>query len=37
MNKIIMLGDSLIDWNYNSPYENYGKNGYRSFLVIRGK
>ena len=28
MNKIIMLGDSLIDWNYNSPYENYGKNGY---------
>lgn len=30
MNKIIMLGDSLIDWNYNSPYENYGKNGYRS-------
>ena len=30
MNKIIMLGDSLIDWNYNSSYENYGKNGYRS-------
>lgn len=27
MNKIIMLGDSLIDWNYNSPYENYGKMG----------
>ena len=30
MKKIVMLGDSLIDWNYNSPYENYGKNGYRS-------
>lgn len=30
MDKIIMLGDSLIDWNYNSPYENYGKNGYRT-------
>ena len=30
MLKIIMLGDSLINWNYNSPYENYGKNGYRS-------
>ena len=30
MCKIIMLGDSLIDWNYNSPYENYGKNGYRT-------
>lgn len=30
MDKIIMLGDSLIDWNYNSPYENYGKNGYKT-------
>lgn len=30
MDKIIMLGDSLIDWNYNSPYENYGKNGDRT-------
>lgn len=30
MERVIMLGDSLIDWNYNSPYENYGKNGYRS-------
>lgn len=39
MNKIIMLGDSLIDWNYNSPYENYGKNGYRSrdvFWLLEG-
>lgn len=30
MKKIIMLGDSIIDWNYNSPYINYGKNGFRS-------
>lgn len=30
MKKVVMLGDSLIDWNYSSPYENYGKNGYRS-------
>lgn len=28
--RVIMFGDSLIDWNYNSPYENYGKNGYRT-------
>ena len=34
MDKIIMLGDSLIDWNYNSPYENYGKNGYRTRDVL---
>lgn len=34
MCKIIMLGDSLIDWNYKSPYENYGKNGYRTRDVL---
>ena len=34
MCKIIMLGDSLIDWNYKSPYKNYGKNGYRTRDVL---
>lgn len=28
--KIVMLGDSLIDWNYNSKYINFGQAGYKT-------
>lgn len=34
MYKVIMLGDSLINWNYKSSYINYGKNGYMTRDVL---
>lgn len=32
--KIVMLGDSLIDWNQNSSYINYGHAGYKTRDVL---
>ena len=30
LEKIIMFGDSIIDWNYNSKYINYGHAGFKT-------
>lgn len=30
MEKIVMLGDSIVEWNHRSKYINYGQAGYRT-------
>ena len=34
LEKIVMLGDSIIDWNYNSKYINYGHAGFKTRDVL---
>ena len=30
LEKIVMLGDSIIDWNHRSKYINYGHAGFKT-------
>ena len=34
LEKIVMLGDSIIDWNYSSKYINYGHAGFKTRDVL---
>ena len=34
LEKIVMLGDSIIDWNHSSKYINYGHAGFKTRDVL---